>query len=286
MEIQSLQLFLGLCRNLHYGKTADEFHITPSALSRTIKRLEEAVDHRLFERDNRSVALTPQGEIFREFAAETLSRFERMRVDLGLSEDRLRGTLTLFASVTASQTFLPEVLSRFRARYPDVQLQLETGYAVSAIQRLRDGVDVVVAALPLTPMEGFEQRIIMSIPMLTVAPADLAFDAGDWSRVPLILPSAGQARDNVDSWLRQQRIKPNIYTEVQGNEATLSLVALGCGIGFVPELVLAESPLAARIQVIDDGPKLENFHVGFCTRTRSLDSPLVRALWDSIQVHE
>ncbi len=284
MEIHSLQLFLGLCRNLHYGRTSEEFHITPSALSRTIKRLEDTVGHRLLERDNRSVSLTPQGEIFRDFAAETVSRYEQMRVDLGVSADRLQGTLTLFASVTASQAILPEVLSRFRSRHPDVQLRLETGYAVSAIQRLREGADVVVAALPLTPMEGFEQRIIMSIPMLTVAASDSTFgdSTDDWSSVPLILPTAGQARDNIDLWLRERRIKPNIYTEVQGNEATLSLVALGCGVGFVPKLVLEGSPLADRIRVVDSGPELEDFHVGFCTRERSLDSPLVRALWESM----
>lgn len=284
VEMHSLELFLGLCRNLHYGRTAEEFHITPSALSRTVKRLEEAIGHRLFERDNRSVALTPQGEIFREFAVETMTRFEQMRVDLGLSEDRLQGTLTLFASVTASQTFLPEVLSRFRARYPEVQLRLDTGYAVSAFQRLREGADVVIAALPMTPMEGFAQRIITSIPMLTVAAADSGFghEGEDWSSVPLILPAAGQARDSIDTWLRERGIRPNIYTEVQGNEATLSLVALGCGVGFVPELVLEGSPLASRIRVIDSGPDLADFHVGLCTRDKSLESPLVRALWESV----
>ncbi|MDZ7685938.1 MAG: HTH-type transcriptional activator IlvY [Gammaproteobacteria bacterium] len=283
----SLSLFLGLCRHLHYGRTSDEFHVTPSALSRAIQRLEDDVGHRLFDRDNRSVALTPQGEIFREFATETLNRYQDTRVELGLSKDRLQGTLTLFASVTASQTFLPEVLSRFRARHPDIHLQLETGYAVSAIQRLREGADVVVAALPLEPMAGYEQRIIMSIPMLTVAPADAgALSLGspvDWSRAPLILPTTGQARDNVLGWLREGGIRANIYSEVPGNEATLSLVALGCGVGFVPELVLEGSPLAEKVQILADGPVLEDFHVGFCTRERSLEtSPLVRALWESV----
>ena len=288
IDLGALRLFLGLCRNLHFGRTSEEFHVTPSALSRTIQRLEDEVGHRLFERDNRSVRLTPQGEMFREFAETTVGRYDALRVELGLSEDRLQGTLTLFASVTASQTFLPALLSRFRSRHPDVHLRLETGYAVSAIQRLREGADVVVAALPLAPMEGFEQHIVMSIPMLTVAPRDPSFDdllsdGPDWGRIPLILPTSGQARENVDAWLRLQQVRPNIYSEVPGNEATLSLVALGCGVGFVPELVLEGSPLQHEVDVIKDGPALEDFHVGFCTRSRSLESsPLVRALWESI----
>lgn len=287
IDFQALSLFLGLCRHLHFGRTSEAFHVTPSALSRTIQRLEEALGHRLFDRDNRSVSLTPQGEIFRDFAAETLADYEALRVELGLSADRLQGTLTLFASVTASQTFLPDLLARFRSRHPSIQLQLETGYAVSAFQRLREGVDVVVAALPLDPMAGFEQRIVMSIPMLTVAPvewADRFDDTTDFGAVPLILPTTGRARENVDAWLREQRIKPDIYSEVPGNEAALSLVALGCGVGFVPKLVLEGSPLADKVCVVDDGPLLEDFHVGLCTRARSLEgSPLIRALWDSIE---
>ena len=72
------------------------------------------VGHRLINRDNRSVSLTVQGEIFREFAMDTVTRYERLQVELGISERRLSGKLTLFASVTASQSILPNVLARFR----------------------------------------------------------------------------------------------------------------------------------------------------------------------------
>ena len=70
-----------------------------------------------------------------------------------------------------------------------------------------------------------------------------------------------------------------------GNEAILSLVALGCGVGFVPELVIKDSPLADQVEVLEDGPDLENFHVGFCTRRKSLAaSPVIRAFWESIPI--
>jgi len=290
MDIDTLSLFVGLSRNLHFGKTSEQYHISPSALSRAMQRLEQDVGHRLLNRDNRSVSLTAQGEIFREFAIDTVTRYERLQVELGISERRLSGKLTLFASVTASQSILPNVLARFRDEYPDIQIQLETGYAVNALQRLLEGCDVVVAALSRGEDAQLVKRIIMSIPILTIAPAGKnailppSTARTDWSRVPLILPSTGQARDNIDEWLRKQRIRPNIYSEVPGNEAILSLVALGCGVGFVPRLVLENSPLAARVRILKNGPALADFHVGFCTRKRNLEtSPLVRAFWETIQ---
>ncbi|MDC1306646.1 LysR substrate-binding domain-containing protein, partial [Pseudomonadales bacterium] len=74
------------------------------------------------------------------------------------------------------------------------------------------------------------------------------------------------------------------YSEVAGNEAILSLVALGCGVGFVPALVLDNSPLAERVKILAEGPTLTDIHVGFCTRTKSLSiSPVVQAFWQSIE---
>ncbi len=290
MDIQRLRLFTSLCRNLHFGNAGLENHMSPSAVSRNIQRLEDSVGHKLFLRDNRSVSLTEQGEVFHRYAMDVLNRWNVLMQELGQSEGELRGRLTLFSSVTASQSILPTVLSRFRQEYPGIHIQLETGYAVNALKRLYEGCDVVVAALTEDEDEQLIKRIITSIPIQTVAPVNTPGvnewlqDEIDWSRIPLVLPRSGQARENIDSWFIRQGIRPNIYAEVSGNEAILSLVALGCGVGFVPRLVINESPLVNKVRLIESGPELSDFHVGFCTRRSSLaSSDVIRAFWDSIE---
>ncbi len=290
MDIQQLRLFTSLCRNLHFGNAGLENHMSPSAVSRNIQRLEDSVGHKLFLRDNRSVSLTEQGEVFHRYAMDVLNRWNVLMQELGQSEGELRGRLTLFSSVTASQSILPTVLSRFRQEYPGIHIQLETGYAVNALKRLYEGCDVVVAALTEDEDEQLIKRIITSIPIQTVAPVNTPGvnewlqDEIDWSRIPLVLPRSGQARENIDSWFIRQGIRPNIYAEVSGNEAILSLVALGCGVGFVPRLVINESPLVNKVRLIESGPELSDFHVGFCTRRSSLaSSDVIRAFWDSIE---
>lgn len=291
MDITSLRLFITLSRNLHFGKTSEEMHMSPSAVSRSIQRLEDQLGHALLVRDNRSAQLTEAGQIFLEYALEVVKRFESLQRDLEGKSDVLRGQLSLFASVTASQSILPKVLTDFRRRYPEIHIQLETGYAVNALSKLTEGIDVVVAALPYgsEPDDQLQKKIITSIPLQTVAPATGEFDGllgsekVNWAEVPLILPSTGQVRQNIDAWLRVNNIVPNVYAEVPGNEAILSLVALGCGVGFVPELVIRESPLAGQVMIVPEGPELEDFHVGFCTRQKNLDvSPIIRAFWESI----
>ena len=262
--------------------------MSPSAVSRAIQRLEEQIGHALLVRDNRSAQLTEEGQVFLEYALEVVKRWEQLQRDLEGKSEVLHGQLSLFASVTASQSILPKVLSDFRQRYPEIHIQLETGYAVNAISKLAEGIDVVVAALDEDDDDQLVKRIIMSIPLRTVVPvsgnvANVVRGGDiDWSQIPLVLPSSGRVRRNVDTWLRDRNIKANVYAEVPGNEAILSLVALGCGVGFVPELVVNDSPLRDQVTMIEAGPVLEDFHVGFCTRRKNLAvSTIIRAFWQS-----
>jgi LysR family positive regulator for ilvC len=294
MDYDTLRLFLHLSRSLHFGRTSRECHISPSALSRAVQRLEAEVGHALFERDQRSVTLTPEGEVFRSHAAETLARWHSVQQELSGVGPRLSGTISIFASVTACQSFLPRILANFRRLYPGIHIKLETGYAADALAMLEQGsVDVAVAALPDRIPSALEARIVVYTPLVFVAPASecqvserVEQKPIPWSEVPIVLPLSGLARASVDRWFKRRRITPNIYGEVAGNEAILSLVSLGCGVGIVPKLVMDKSPLRAEVRQLDVEPRLEQLRVGVCTQQRKLKHTTVRAFWDSLDVAE
>jgi LysR family transcriptional regulator, positive regulator for ilvC len=290
MDLDALRLFLHLSRSLHFGRTSKECHVSPSALSRTIQRLEEQTGAALFVRDRRSVALTDEGRLLQSFAHDTLARFEALEQRLSRAQDRLQGAISIFASVTACQSFLPPLLSKFRREHPEVQIRLETGYARDALEMLRSGsVDVSVAALPDDIPPTLAARVVVKIPLVFVAPAEtsavgdlLARESIPWPEVPTVLPSSGLAREYADRWFRKKRVTPRIYGEVAGSEAILSLVSLGCGVGIVPRLVADQSPLRGSLTVLEVEPKLQMFRVGVCTEKKKLKSPVVKAFWESI----
>lgn len=291
MDYDALRLFLHLTRTLHFTRTSRECGISLSALSRTIQRLERDVGGPLLVRDKRSVALTEAGELFREHASETLSRFQSLRQRLLAAEERLTGTIRIFASVTAVQSFLPRILSSFRGAYPEIHIELETGYATNALGMLEQGAaDVCVAALPQRIPSGLEARVVVVTPLVLVAPASECEASRlverrpiPWAEVPIVLPASGLARAAAERWFSQRRVRPLVYGEVAGNEAILSLVSLGCGVGVVPRLVVDKSPLRADVRVLEVEPRVGEFRVGVCTERRSLKTPLVRAFWDSIE---
>jgi LysR family positive regulator for ilvC len=290
MDYEDLRLFLHLSRTLHFGRTSRECHLSTSALSRAIQRLESELGEPLFERDQRKVALAPAGIVFREHAAETLARYEAVKQRIA-GGDRLTGTLSIFASVTACQSFLPRVLSSFRRDYPDVQLRLETGYAADALGMLTSGtVDVTVAALPDRVADNLSSRVLLVTPLIFVAPASdcevsrLADKRPlDWSALPLILPASGLMRQSAERWFKRRHVAPHIYSEVAGNEAILSLVSLGCGVGVVPRIVFEKSPLRPELRPLEIEPRLPELRVGVCTQSRRLKSGIVKAFWDSLE---
>ena len=98
--------------------------------------------------------------------------------------------------------------------------------------------------------------------------------------MPMILSEAGVSRSRVDEWFRDQNITPNIYAQVAGNEAIVSMVSLGFGMGVVPKIVLDNSPLVERVKVLEVQPALEPFDIGLFTLKRSLKNPLVAAFWE------
>ena len=104
-------------------------------------------------------------------------------------------------------------------------------------------------------------------------------DPQAWAAAPMILPESGLARQRVDRWFREIGVPPRVYAQVAGNEAIVSMVSLGFGIGVVPQIVLDNSPLAGEVVILQVRPALAPYEVGLFTLEKKLRSPLIQAFW-------
>lgn len=290
MDYKDLQIFLVLCDTLHLGRAGEQVHMSASSLSRRLTRMEEEVGAQLFDRESSPLVLTKAGELFRQHAEHTLLDLQQLKRSVSTKVSDLTGRLTLFCSVTASYSFLADLLSRFRENYPKVELRIHTGDAAESIDRvLAKEADVVIAARPEQLPAQLTFKAMASTPLLFIAPKTLGLipelsqtDIA-WENVPMVLSETGLARARVNQWFANKKKAPSIYAQVTGNEAIVSMVALGVGVGVVPELVLRNSPLANRVRVLNVQPELEPFAIGLCTQSERLHEPLLQALWKTAQ---
>jgi len=285
MDIRELQLFLKLAETLHYTKTSHLMAISPSALSRTIQRIEDQVGQKLFFRDNRGVVLTPAGSRFRTYALSVLEDWQGLQNDLTQESSDIKGDLIVYSSVTACYTILPDLLEKCRQKYPGIHINLKTGSAADALAVVLSGMaDISVAAEPDSLPDNLIFINVTSTPLQLVGPAKdcplhdrLAAPGTSWYDMPLILPEKGLSRKRLDRFFRTNDIRPDIYAEVDGNEAIIALVSLGFGLGIVPSLVRENSLIQDKIQVLPDVPDLEPYHVGICMNRRKSQTPMLQA---------
>ncbi len=291
MDTRQLGHFLQLAETLHFGRASEAVHVSPSALSRTIRQLEQELGVSLFDRDRRRVELTAEGRRCRDWAREMLESLEGLRDTLRREAGRLHGEVSLYCSVTASYSFLYDLLARLRQDHPGIEIKLHTGDPEDAISRVMSGSeDIAIGARPRRLPSGLAFRAITRSPLVFIAqsPAADTRRGGrsggrrriDWARVPMILSERGIARQRVDAWFRARGLTPQVYAQVAGNEAIVSMVSLGLGVGVVPRIVLDNSPLAEQVDVLSVRPALEAYEVGLFTLQRRLGNPLIAAFWE------
>ncbi len=291
VDLKSLSMFQHLAQSLHFGKTAEAFHLSPSTLSRAIQRLEQQVGSDLLHRDNRTVVLTEAGKKFKQYADQQLEQWQVFKHSLEQQQQALTGKLRIYCSVTAAYSHLPPLLERFRQQHPQVEIMLTTGDASDALEQVgQQAVDFAIAANPENLPRSFYFHPLATIPLAVIAPTmtcavqqQLQQEVLTWSQIPIILPEHGPARKRFDYWYRKkQQGKPNIYATVSGHEALVSMVALGCGVGVVPQVVVENSPVKDRVHYLTNASEIEPFELGICCLNQSRQQPLIKAFFEAI----
>lgn len=279
MDIRELKLFLKLAETLHYARTSQVMAISPSALSRTVQRLEDEVGEKLFERDNRSVSLTTAGIHFREYARDVIERWNQLNETLLGEADVISGELTVYSSVTGCYEVLPPILGELRDKYPEIHVNLITGSVNDALANAGEGnADIVIAAEPDNLPSTMEFFPILSTPMVLIsskANIDIYDSDFDISQAPIILPDKSIFRKRIDDWFHNKGIKPLVYSEASGNEAIIAMSRLGFGVGIVPKVVADHTLYVDDLQVEDSG--MEPLSVGLLIQKRRLTNPVVKA---------
>ncbi len=302
MDFHEIEAFLSLAETLHFARAAAQIHLSPSALSRLLGRLEEEVGVTLFERDTRRVSLTEDGETFLQFARDLNHKKADLFMQIGKKDDSLRGIYRIYASVTACYSILPPFAEALTTAHPGLRISVETGDPAYAADAVREGrADLALGALPDGGFKDLSCFSVRKTPLVFVSSAKGAYGSlslplvgsqnleAQWlatnkqcidilKRTPLVLPKHGLARERFDRWTRMHNIKPEIAAETAGNEALLAFARLGLGLALVPLLVLENGPFAEGLVLYQAGSEFGEYNIGFMQKSEQSGSTSTKKL--------
>ncbi|WP_217876356.1 HTH-type transcriptional activator IlvY [Pseudoalteromonas shioyasakiensis] len=293
MDHKHLNYFLALAKTLHFARASELCHISAPTLSRNIKQLEEEVGVVLFNRDNRTVKLTREGESFIEYANATLANWHRFKANVQEPQQHVYGNVSIYCSVTASYSFLHQILEQLRMQHPYIEITLNTGDPALAINRVLDGhEDMAIAAKPMKLPGQIAFTSVGYSPLVLIAPKIAcpiseklyANEQIDWSDLEFIVAEQGLSRQRLEQWWRKKNIHGRIYAQVAGHEAMVSMVSLGLGIAMVPKIVLDNSPLKDKVQIVSDAEQtIAGFEIGLAVLNKERHDPALNAIWSIAQ---
>ncbi|MEP6827804.1 MAG: LysR family transcriptional regulator, partial [Aestuariivirga sp.] len=149
LELRQLQHFIAVAEERHFTRAAQRVNIVQSALSSSIRALEDELNSRLVMRNTRNVQLTPAGQAFLERAREAIRTIEAGRDAVADIENLRSGTLSI-GSVHTLPAFLdlPSLIASFHAANPGIEVRLRQSDTTALIEQLRTG-QLDLAFLPL-----------------------------------------------------------------------------------------------------------------------------------------
>ena len=246
IELRHLRYFLAVAETLHFSKAAERLGIAQPPLSQQIRRLEELLGHRLFDRTTRGVKLTLAGQLLAERARSTM---EKVHDDLaqvrrlGRGEE---GTLTVGFSGSVMFTELPAAIGHYRHRYPKVELRLREMVTSAQITALLDATIDLAFMRDGDPTEGvemhtlLEERFVAVLPEVHALARRKALRVADLKSEPFVFFSRRMgplAFDRTVACCEKHGFRPNIVQEAPQWPTLVRLVAAGLGVCLAPACV-------------------------------------------------
>ncbi|MGB7438729.1 MAG: hydrogen peroxide-inducible genes activator [Candidatus Acidiferrum sp.] len=259
MELHQLRYFCAIVDTGSFSRAARQTHVSQPSLSQQIRKLEDELGARLFDRLGRSVRLTETGQTFLPHARKVLHELEAARGDLAQQRDSVGGTLSVGVIPTVAPYFLPSVLTSFSRKYPEASVSVVEEITPVLLERLRGGtIDLALLALPIRGNE-FESFPILTEPIFAALPKKhplarlRTLALKDLRAEPFLLLRDGHCfRENALAACDRARLHPQIVFESGQFSSLLSMVAAGMGVSVVPEMAIDKNSGCTYIQLADD----------------------------------
>jgi LysR family hydrogen peroxide-inducible transcriptional activator len=249
MTLTELKYIVAVAREKHFGRAAEACFVSQPTLSVAVKKIEEELDVKLFERSANEVTVTPLGEDIVRQAQSVLEQAANIKEIAKRGKDPLAGPLKLGVIYTIAPYLLPDLVRQAIARTPQMPLMLQENFTVKLLESVRTGeLDCAIMAEPF-PDAGLAIAPLYDEPFVAVVPTSHPLAAQDHitsaqlkSETMLLLGNGHCFRDHVlevcPEFARFSSDAEGIRRSFEGSslETIKHMVAAGMGVTLVPRL--------------------------------------------------
>jgi DNA-binding transcriptional LysR family regulator len=246
VELRHLRYFVAVAEELNFTRAARRLHVSQPPLGQQIRQLEEELGVLLFERTKRRVSLTEAGRVFLEAAEGTLRQAETA-AELARRAGRGEvGSLTIGFISSASYEVLPRMLRAYRARHPEVRLQLKQMATSRQVHALSERTLHLGFLGERLQEDWLEQHVVAREPLLAVVPTTHPLAGLERIRLeqlasePFVMHPRRAAPKNYDRIVvlcQRAGFSPNVEQEALEMQTRAGLVAAGMGVSLLPASV-------------------------------------------------
>lgn len=244
IDVEDLRSFLVLSEQLHFRHAAEILHISQPALSKQIRRLEDHLGGQLFIRRSRGLHLTSAGQVLLRRAHQIIEETDTAERITRLALKGEAGTLRIGFGIAVLARGLPNLMLRFRRRFPQVDLSVRNMSTSDQLQALCERkIDLGFVRLPVR-IEGIETVPIVKERLMMVLSEDSNYETKRGlvalSRAPFILPcrmDSASFYDHVFRTCRAAGFIPRVVQEADMFFTALNLVRAGLGVSIAPSAV-------------------------------------------------
>ncbi|MBI5395875.1 MAG: LysR family transcriptional regulator [Verrucomicrobia bacterium] len=289
MELHQLRYVVAVARTGNFSHAAEQCHVSQPSLSQQIKKLEDELGERLFDRLKHRANLTAAGEAFLQRAVRILSEVDAARREATDAHALTHGCVTLGVLPTIAPYLLPRVVPGFSGKFPGVEVVVQEDTTAQLLKLAAAGeVDVTIASLPIKDGR-FEKSTLFSEELLLALPPGhpLAkkrnIRIADLEGERFILMKQGHCLgDQVLSFCTRRDFHPNIMCRSAQLETLRALIMAGMGISLIPEMACPSDPQSRLIHRSLNEPRPQRSIVALWLRHRPL-SRAARAFLDHLR---
>ncbi|WP_425635750.1 LysR family transcriptional regulator [Algoriphagus yeomjeoni] len=264
MELRHLSYFKAVAEELNFRKAAERLFISQPGLSRQIKQLEEMLEVKLFERDQKHVELTAAGVFFKNEVDFVLNHLDLTRSQLKLIAEGKIGELRVGFLGSASNQVLPDLLSKLNSQQPLISTSLEElSNAVQVEMIEKDKLDLGFVRLASVPSD-LEMKVVLRDSFSLVVPKDHPINAAEFHSVnqfkdeSFVLFSSDYSNlyyEQIIGICRDAGFSPKIRHRSVHALTIFKLVENGMGVAIVPTSLKEGYELNVRFMQIPHIPQ-------------------------------